>query len=63
MSTNKTERSQGSESSLVEEDQRGRGRGEIHESQDTITLENVPIITPNGDEVASDLTFQVHLLS
>ncbi len=34
-------------------------RGEVLESLDTIILENVPIITPNRDEVASDLTFTV----
>ncbi len=57
----------GSESSSVDEhqvgeDQRMRSavpRGEVLESLDTIVLENVPIITPNRDEVASDLTFTV----
>ncbi len=45
-----------------QEEQRVRStalRGEVLESQDTIILENVPIITPNRDEVASDLTFTV----
>ena len=44
------------------EDQRLRlleGTGEVVESEDKIIFENVPIVTPNKDIVASGLTFQV----
>lgn len=34
-------------------------KGEVFESEDNIILEKVPIITPNKDVVASELTFQV----
>lgn len=46
----------------VEEDPRPRplGEGQVVESEDTILLENVPIITPNRDVVVKDLSFQVH---
>ena len=37
---------------------------QVVESEDTIILENVPIVTPNRDIVASGLTFRVrpHIL-
>lgn len=42
------------------------GSGEVVDSEDTIVLEGVPIVTPNRDLVASPLTFEVtpgdHLL-
>ena len=42
------------------------GSGEVVESEDTIVLEGVPIVTPNKDLVASPLTLNVkpgdHLL-
>ena len=34
-------------------------RGQVVESENTIVLEGVPIVTPNKDVVASRLTFQV----
>ena len=48
----------------VEEDQRYRqlldsDKGEVLESEDTIILEDVPIVTPNKDVVATGLSFQV----
>ena len=47
----------------VEEDQHhGRwstNKGEVFESEDTIILEDVPIVTPNKDEVATGLNFEV----
>ena len=48
----------------VEEDQRYRellhsDKGEVLESEDTIVLEDVPIVTPNKDVVATGLSFQV----
>ena len=49
----------------VEEDQRyrellhSRDKGEVLESEDTIVLEDVPIVTPNKDVVATGLSFQV----
>ena len=48
----------------MEEDQHPKTlpkKGEVFESEDTIVLEKVPIITPNRDVVASDLTFQVNI--
>ena len=33
--------------------------GEVVDSEDTIILEDVPIVTPNKDVVASELSFQV----
>ena len=49
----------------VEEDPRPRplGEGQVVESEDTILLENVPIITPNRDVVVKDLSFQVRVQS
>lgn len=35
------------------------GSGEVVESEEMIILEDVPIVTPNKDIVASGLTFQV----
>ena len=35
------------------------GSGEVVESEEMIILEDVPIVTPNKDVVASGLTFQV----
>ena len=48
----------------VEEDQRYRqlldsDKGEVLESEDTIILEDIPIVTPNKDVVATGLSFQV----
>ena len=46
----------------VEEDQHCRlltEKGEVFESEDTIVLEDVPIVTPNKDVVATGLSFQV----
>lgn len=34
-------------------------QGEVVESEDTIILESVPIITPNRDIVVSSLSFEV----
>ena len=49
----------------VEEDQQRyrellrSDKGEVLESEDTIVLEDVPIVTPNKDVVATGLSFQV----
>ena len=46
----------------MEADQRFRlltEKGEVFESEDTIILEDVPIVTPNKDVVATGLSFQV----
>ena len=47
----------------VEADQRHgqllTDKGEVLESEDTIILEDVPIVTPNKDVVATGLSFQV----
>ena len=47
----------------VEEDPRPRpmGEGQVVESEDTIILEEVPIITPNRDVVVAKLSFQVRV--
>lgn len=63
-STNSSNRSEVSslDEHRVEEDQRRRlptEKGEVFESDDTIILEDVPIVTPNKDVVATGLTFQV----
>ena len=39
------------------------GQGEVIESDDTIILEAVPIITPNRDIVVSSLSFEVGMLN
>ena len=39
--------------------QLGTSQGEVIESEDTIILESVPIITPNRDIVVSSLSFEV----
>ena len=36
-------------------------QGEVVESEDTIILEGVPIITPNRDIVVSSLSFEVRI--
>ena len=33
--------------------------GEVFDTEDWIAVENLPIITPNGDVVANNLTFKV----
>lgn len=38
------------------------GLGEVVESEDTIILESVPIITPNRDIVVSSLSFEVRTM-
>jgi len=38
------------------------GQGEVIESDDTIILEGVPIITPNRDIVVPSLSFEVRAL-
>ena len=43
----------------VEEDQRLSPEGQVVESEDMIILEEVPIVTPNRDVVATGLSFQV----
>lgn len=35
------------------------GQGKVVESEDTIILEDVPIITPNNDIVVPSLSFEV----
>ncbi|CAI8017658.1 ATP-binding cassette sub-family D member 1, partial [Geodia barretti] len=58
----------GADHHATEEDRKftGATMGEVIESEDTIILENVPIVTPNRDIVASGLTLRVtpgtHLL-
>ena len=50
----------------MEEDQCCRlatEKGEVFESEDTIVLEDVPIVTPNKDVVAAGLSFQVLRIS
>ena len=37
------------------------GQGEVVESEDTIVLEMVPIITPNRDIVVPSLSFEVRM--
>ena len=65
-STNSSNRSEVSsiDEHHVEEDQQYRlptEKGEVFESDDTIMLEDVPIVTPNKDVVATGLTFQVYM--